>query len=406
MTSMLETLYGLDKKDGLKQWCVAVEKFDRDFALLKISHGKVAGKQTLKSETFTEGKQGRTPFEQACSEAQAKIKKQMDKGYRATIEELTSLPLLAMLAGDFNKIGHRIKFPCYSSVKLDGVRCLAKKKDGVVTLESRTGQPYILPHIVEQLQETMYEGQVLDGEIYFHGALLQDIMSAVKRTDPAEAFAKAQRKLAKATPEQKADAEAEYAEAIMILELRPKLEFWIFDVLEDGGREWEFYDRLCQLEGEKLAVAGKTHLKVLDYDVVNDEQHLKNVLHPKAVREGFEGVMLRNHDGLYESGKRSADLQKYKTFLDTEFEVVGYELDKDGGIIYVCRNDLNNLTFNVVMGSMDERKQRAAIGETFIGLWLTVKYQSRYKGTLLPQFPVGLHFREGSVHNGEFVPSN
>jgi hypothetical protein len=51
------------------------------------------------------------------------------------------------------------------------------------------------------------------------------------------------------------------------------------------------------------------------------------------------------------------------------------------------------------------REQALKDKEYFISKFLNVKFQSRYKGTLLPQFPTGEYIREGKMVNGEFVPS-
>ncbi|MNF84132.1 DNA ligase [compost metagenome] len=118
--------------------------------------------------------------------------------------------------------------------------------------------------------------------------------------------------------------------------------------------------------------------------------------HRDAVDRGFEGIMIRNRNGLYESGKRSADLQKYKEFMDSEFRIVDVVVDKDGLGVLECQNDLNEETFTVTLGSHSERAYQFLFKYEFIGTWVTVKYQSRYKKTLLPQFPTGLQFRDCS----------
>ena len=120
----MKTLYGLNKNGGYKIW-----KIWTDGSVLCIEHGSDGGKQQRKTETI-EGKNiGRsnetTPEQQAELEAMSRYRKQIDKGYRENKDDLTELPLLPMLASDYLKQGHRIKYPCYGSPKLDGVRCLA-----------------------------------------------------------------------------------------------------------------------------------------------------------------------------------------------------------------------------------------------------------------------------------------
>ncbi|QNR53829.1 DNA ligase [Pseudomonas phage phiK7A1] len=393
---MIKTLYGLDKKGGFKEWTIETDAQ----GLLTVRHGKEGGKLQVKSEVVKVKNVGRanetTPEQQAENEALGRIKKQQDKGYRENKEDLTALPVLPMLASDYNKVGHRIWEKgqgVYGSDKLDGVRCLAKKQDGIVVLESRTGQPYDLPHVVEELQQTMADGETWDGELYLHGYALQDITSAVKRTDPAGKYAAAQRKYAHASGiEMIAEAYAELQEAIQIAELRPQLQFILFDVVTDD----EFKFRLVELDkvDNRLEMAGSKFISVIDYYLVVDDDHLRNVLHPDAVRRGFEGVMLRCAMGLYESGKRSAYLQKYKTFLDSEFRVIGTLLDKEGLIVFTCANDVKDNDFEVIFGSKEQKRIWALTPDAFTDKMLTVKYQTRYKNTLLPQFPTGVAFRD------------
>ena len=406
---MIKTLYGLDKKGGYKVWEISALPFpvsrDDETACIVISHGKEGGKLTLKTETISKGKQGRTPLEQAISEAEGRIKKQMDKGYRESKDELQDLDVLAMLAADYRKQGHRVIFPCYGSVKYDGVRALAKKRNGVVTLESRTSQPYDVPHIIEMLTIHMQDGDIWDGELYVHGYALQDITSAVKRTDTQGEIDKCKRKINKHDNDPNGSDQAwhvkweelqkELDEAELIHELRPKLEFHIFDVVTDQ----KFIDRVKLLDELCGIPVVSPCIQITQYLWIADAADMK-VKHDEAVNAGYEGLMLRNFCGLYESGKRSADLQKYKEFLDSEFLIRDIIEDKQGNAVFVLENDIVNIytgnkdLFQCVMGDMAERKHYIENKHLYIGKVLTVKYQSRYKGTMLPQFPTGVAIRD------------
>ena len=401
---MNKTFYGKDKGGKFKVWTIEVVSFERDFGLMKIAHGQEGGKMTLKSETFVTGKQGRNPFEQAVSEAEGRIKKQVDKGYRENKADLEELPLLAMLSGDYNKIPKRIKWEDGVHVpdKFDGVRCLVKcAMGGGITLESRTGQPYDVPHIVAELEKIMQPGDVLDAEIYLHGYVLQDITSAVKRTDTQKKVDQAQRKYEKAVGDEAIqEAYIELMEAQLIHEIRPKLQLHVFDLPSD--KPW--YQRLDDLFFYARARFNYEFVIMADNPIAFSEEEMK-ILHKDAVRRGFEGVMLRNKMGMYESGKRSADLQKYKEFVDAEFLILDILPAKDEGSVYSLKNDLNEETFTCTMGDMPARAKALAEKHLHIGKFLNVKFQSRYKGTLLPQFPTGEYVREGQMVNGEFVPS-
>lgn len=386
---MKETLYGKDKKDGLKVWTIEVTPclYDDSVPVISISHGKLGGKMQIKLENVSEGKQGRNRYEQAVSMAEGRVKKQIDKGYRHTQAELEDLPVLAMLAADYRKKGHQISFPCYGSVKYDGVRALVKKKNGVVTIESRTSQPYDIPHLQGELESVMQEGDIWDGEIYLHGYALQEITSAVKRTDTQAEIDVCERRYEKAVGDEAIqEAFSELAAANMIHELRPRLQFHIFDIVSEKVFEDRLYD-LQELDG----LINIEFIKLTQYFVVTDEAHMKE-RHKVAVNGGYEGIMLRNFFGVYESGKRSNDLQKYKEFFDAEFIIQRTRTDKDGLAVYDLKNDLNDLEFSCIMGSHAD-KAAAAAGRND-GKALTVKFQTRYKDTLLPQFGVGVAIRD------------
>lgn len=389
---MIKTLWGLNKNGGFKVWTIEAKDGLNGDAYLVINHGKEGGKQTEKGDYFGygSGKQGRNALEQAEFEAQARIKKQLDKNYREDKADLENLDVLAMLAADYRKRGKSIEYPCFGSDKYDGVRALAKKRNGVVTIESRTSQVYDIPHIHAALSIHMQDGDIWDGEIYLHGEVLQDITSAVGRTDTQAKIDAAQRKYEKAVGDEKiALAYQELEEARLIHEIRPKLEFHIFDVHSDEV----FSERLKDLDELAGIPVVSPCIQITQYVWVADEADMK-VKHDDAVDRGYEGLMLRNFKGLYESGKRSTDLQKYKEFVDAEFEILDVVPDKDEGSRFLVRNNLNDRTFTVTLGSMAQRAEYLANKHLYIGKMITVRYQSRFKKTKLPQFPTGVVIRD------------
>lgn len=351
---MTKLLYGLDKGGSYKVWkiwTVGEELF--------IEHGKEGGKQQLKRELVKGKNIGRanetTPAEQAALEAESRYKKQIDKGYRETKEELTELPLLPMLAHDYLKQGHRIKYPCYASAKMDGVRCLAIRHADHVELKSRGGKGYAVAHVQQELMHLMNEGEVWDGELYIHGKYLEEIVSAVKKPN----------------------------------DLTKELTLRIFDVVNDSP----FDQRIVDLQAVALRILDSSFISVLPYQRVESQQDMKSC-HKMFVAQGYEGIMLRNDDGLYESGKRSADLQKYKEFFDEEFEIISVAEDRNQNGVLVVWDAVAGTHFDVCFGDFEERKRQLANPEDYKGKLLTVKYQTRYKDSKLPQFPTGVAIRD------------
>lgn len=417
---MKETLYGLEKGGKVKVWEIETHHSE-GWSTITIEHGEMGGVFTKQIAWIDKGKQGRSIAEQADSEAKSKIKKKLDKNYRRTIEELSDLPLLPMLAVDYREKSHRVDYNAGVDIsyKFDGLRLLAKcvpsQRDigKAIKLQSRTGQPYSIPHIEAELLSIMQVGDVLDGEAYLHGECLEDISSAVKRTDTQAKVDAAQRKLDKAAKMEKdpkvsdevwykanESAEAEMREALLIHHIRPNLKFVVFDV----PSELPWHERLSDLLRLSIRLPEDSSIDVVRYTRVNSHEQML-ALHRDAVSRGYEGVMLRNLNGLYESGKRSNDLQKYKEFMDAEFLVTGYTLDLEGQIVWKCKNDLNEDDFYVVFGSEADKAAMLADVEDRLQKYLKIKFQRRYKKTLLPQFPIGLMFRDGQYIDGEFIPN-
>lgn len=406
---MIVDLFGLNKDKSYKTWSVCVKDGLNGDAYLIISSGKEGGKKVEKSEYFGygSGKQGRSALEQAINEANSRVKKNLDKGYRPTKEELTDLPVLAMLAKDHTKVGKEedIENGVFTSDKLDGLRLLAfcELVEGVktVNLKSRTGQDLSIPHIEAQLLTVMEVGEVFDGEAYVHGPVLQDINSAVQRTDTQAKVDAAQRKYDKAVGDDKIEkAYAELQNAMLIHDLRPKLQFHVFDVV---AMDVPFIERLELLREVGKRFAYTTHLVKVKYGYASSIEELTEQLHD-CINRGYEGIMYRVPDGIYESGKRSSALFKFKLFFDEEFKIVGSHKDKQGLIVFKLVNNINEHEFNCVLGDYDWRLSVA--DDDFSGKWMTVKFQSRNKGTLIPQFGTGKTIRKGYANeNGEFTPS-
>lgn len=358
---MFKVLYGKDKKDGYKVWMVSAKD-----SVITITHGKMDGKLQEKTEVISGkniGKANETaPEQQAILEAESRYKKQLDKGYRPTLDELEDLPLMAMLAVDYHKKAHLLQFPCLASVKLDGNRCLAIRHKEHVELRTRGGKSMEIPHIQNALFEAMHEGEVLDGEIYKHGYFLEEIVSAIRTpTNP----------------------------------LHEELEFWAFDVVVEDVPFKERYELLHDMFSE--ARFSQNYLRLVIHDEIYDEESMKQ-FHKWAVENKFEGIMCRNMNGVYESGKRSNDLHKYKEMIDGEFKIVGVEKDRNDNAVLVCLDDTSGLPFGVTFGDFAQRKHQLEHQEEYIGKWLTIKYQTRYKDSGLLQFPVGKAIRECDEH--------
>lgn len=365
------TLYGRAATGKIKVWKIEAQGWgESTSAMITIKHGYIDSSDLQETTRSVKGKNiGKsnetTPFEQAKSEALSMWKKKVDEGYvtdKDQIPKASEVKLfLPMLAQVWEKRSKYITLPAYVQPKLDGIRCLARKEDGKVTMWSRAGKILDVPiEIRESLETVLEEGQVTDGELYVHDWTFQQITSAVKKY----------RKETQSNP-------------------TSKLEYHIYDspILKKG-----FHDRFVEgLSSEGWPANLSKVNTVLIESLDEATEHLEN-----ALRAGFEGLMVRNYSGTYKYKHRSNDLQKMKKFQDAEYIVVGVEeasgRDK-GTAIFVCETE-SGQRFNVrPMGTLEQRKEYFDnFDSKYYGKMLTVKFQELTDDGI-PRFPVGLHFR-------------
>lgn len=350
----LPKLYGADKNGGYKEWEVSVEG-----ATIYVSHGKVNGKLQTK-QTVCKGKnQGRsnetTPEQQALSEAKSKWKKQQDKYYRETFEEVDALSTEGvMLAQDYTKKPHFLDEVFYASPKLDGLRVKTIFKCGEPVWESRGGKTYPIPdHLVEELK-TIYKAgfESLDGEAYIHGVKLQKIQSCVKKHN----------------------------------ELTPKVTYQVFD-LPMKNVNWE--TRNLHLNALKSVTKDLRMIDVVD-QTFSDKSQLEDKL-KEYLSKGYEGAMLRNLQGEYEfQNKRSNHLLKYKIMKDSEAKVLSCRVDKNQEGVLSC--GWNGVEFELKMkGDHAYRSYENQLN--LVGQWINFKYQDLTENGV-PTFAVGMYVRE------------
>lgn len=274
---------------------------------------------------------------------------------------------------------------CFITTKLDGVHCLAYLNDQKQTvLLTRNGKQFVFLEHVRKAVKSFLESSdkthlILTGELYVHapkinGLILEDverfqyISSACRtvRSDPHED--------------------------------EKQIQFHVFDLLDPTNREIEQTDRLtllkslftaCKDSVRKIIIpvrmsVGKTHEDVLKYQ-------------GKFAEEDYEGVILRNPHGVYEGGKKSIHLLKYKAFDDKEFVIVGAESAQgscEGAVVWVCETEDGENTFMCSMkGNRGKSCEMYENYTDYLGKLLTVRYQGMNDNGI-PRFPRGVTIRD------------
>ena len=354
------TLYHKGKTGAVVEWKIWTKG-----AEIHVEWGQVGGK---KQSTMTVAKAKNVgkkneidPVKQAEIEAAAEHKHNLDRKYSLTIEESKETVFLPMLAHEFEKKKHKLKYPVDVQPKLDGNRAMAYWEDGKVVLMSRGGKTWNVPHISDAIAKFLPKQFILDGEIYKHGLNLQGINKLVKkhREGPDGSIS---------------------------------LKFYAFDVLEiDKPLPWDQRkDVLFNLffhwdKNEKVLV------KVESQEVGSEEEAKE--LCQKLVEEGYEGAIVRNLDGPYCLGERSSDLLKLKNFQDDEFEIVGHYVGEgkhEGTVGWWCVTKNGKRFKCYPRGTMKER--RIPNPEDFYGEKLKIRFQF-LTDEGIPFLPIGLGIR-------------
>jgi DNA ligase-1 len=356
MSSFTDTLYYKAKKGAMQSWRTWVEG-----DVVFTEYGQVGGQMQCSSKRCKATNEGRsnerTPHEQALFEAEALFTNKLERKYSLTKEEAENPVMLPMLAKSYTP-GMDLPAYWHMQPKFDGVRCIASNKNGVITLMSRSGKPYDVAHIVDELSTFMKPGDIFDGELYCHGESCQTITSWVKKAK----------------------------------EESSKLCYHIYDY---PSVEAEFMGRWSKFLNKFPRNTAIPHIAYVPTVQVGERREIAE-LHDLWVREGYEGAIIRLPGSEYEWGHRSSNLLKVKDFKDDEFIVIGCNEGRgkmEGCAIFTCITGPGK-TFEVNMACPIEMKKKYLIdSKKYIGRKLTVRYQNLTDDGI-PRFPVGKLFRE------------
>ena len=366
---MFPELQGEAQSGKSKTWSIRVFEQDGN-GIIETTRGYIGGKLQTTQKVISEGKNigkknATTPLQQATNEAQSMWTKMKENGYNTLdgvdtlrngtgtkgkgIDEDVPSP---MLAHDYSKRGKSISFPCFVQRKFDGTRCVFVPGKG---LFSRNRKKY--PHL-DHIWKELDVPYILDGELYSDSLTFQEIVGIVKRETL-----------------QKGDDEKQL-----------QIKFHVYDIINDMPYE----QRFAILQTFKKF----KYIEFVKTDICESENKMKE-LHGKYVAEGYEGIMLRNKLGRYKNA-RSVDLQKYKEFMDDEYEVVACkegEGAEKGCVIWVCKTEEGKVFHCRPRGTHEDRIELYKNGSSYIGKKLTVRFQE-LTDDKVPRFPVGIAFRD------------
>lgn len=176
---------------GVGTWRVGAQALTMSTGQVLIHHSSVeGGSEICHVDPVQTNQSGRGIWQQLELEVKSRIGRQLDKGYKQTRDEalLGSTnqmglinPMLAQKLADV-RITQSMLADAYCQDKFDGHRCLITKQGGEILAYTRKGKPITtIPHILEDVDRWIQDGDTLDGELYIHGKSLQTISSFIKR---------------------------------------------------------------------------------------------------------------------------------------------------------------------------------------------------------------------------------
>lgn len=218
----------------------------------------------------------------------------------------------------------------------------------------------MLPHIYEVLEKHgILDHILLDGELYIHGELLQDIGSICRcnRTTQHELYS--------------------------------KVEYHLFDCFDETRPNLPFplrYSSLCN----NVKPVGP--INFVETHEILDTKHANTIYYEFLVR-GYEGAMYRVNPCIYRFGARSQHLLKRKKFdtcrarVLSVFEGEGKYKGMLGGVTVESTINEKTVTFNVGSG-FDDAQRRILWNDIclIIGKTLQIQYQ-RLNKSGKPQAP-------------------
>jgi DNA ligase-1 len=355
-----------------------------------INHGIYEGKLQVDTRQYTEGKNiGKknetTPLQQCIAEVEKKRKDKMEKeGYSECIvatnmiekENAPVRKVFPMLANKYEPVADKatpqkkrkgIVFPCFVQPKLDGLRCVVYLNHNSTPIyQSRTGGYFaVLQHLDAAIKDVLSRNptMILDGELYTTEIPFEELAGIIKKKTLTEADKQ-----------------------------RIKcIQYHVYDLVIP---DIPFRERLSILQ--QIIAGDRGGVKLVATYLTNTPTEFKEKF-GEYVEQGYEGIMLRNTEGLYQENYRSNDLMKYKEFFEGEYPIVDFKeaMGRDAGtVIWECETPEGRRFGVRPRGTQEMRREWFCKGASYVGKQLTVIYQELSEMGV-PRFPVGKAIRDG-----------
>jgi len=202
-----------------------------------------------------------------------------------------------MLAHSGDNNPKKITGDCVVEYKYDGVRAIVIVQNGNAVIYSRNGKLLTnFPHIEKAFSKKIFDDLVFDGEV-----MSKDFQSLMKQVHRKEG--------------------AETADAYFAL-----FDFLPLDEFQTGSGTLPLTKRKELLKGFEQSEYFNDCIVVTKYDVLNieDDSDKFKAINNTAIEEGYEGIMVKPVNGMYEC-KRSYGWLKMKPYIEVTLKVIDIE---------------------------------------------------------------------------------
>lgn len=362
-----KTLYKRDSKGKLRVWYLVVEGDNKEVEIRITSGIYQTPSSIIKNSKQVLPSKVKNAYDRAIGLADGKHKRKIESGYCKTIEEANSWtptrPALAktLYLDDIEKTFKESDYPLLVDPKLNGVRAMWEKNASF--LQSRYGKNFKrIAGIHHSLVDCPY---ALDGEIYSHGMMLQDIVHTIKTKD--------------------------------IPNDKDLLKYHVFDMPDRDGTSYK--ERKLKLlewyEGQSDSL--KEIIKIVSFKLADNPEDIRNYF-IECVDLGYEGIMVKTLESEYQWDKRTPHTYKIKPVDDDEFRIVDVVSEEVSGvgscIIFVCKTE-EGKRFAVVPKWSKAQRQSAWYDNRNgnIGKLLSVEYRGESRDRI-PLHPIGIAIRD------------
>ena len=258
-----------------------------------------------------------------------------------------------MAVNEYSKHIKKIVYPYAVQPKLDGIRAIIFKDkitSNIRMISRRHKEIYGFDHILKEIEDMHFFEDIknqdvyLDGELYNHDYTLQKISGIVR------------------TGEESDD--------------KKKLYFYMFDIFDTSNPDLVFPDRMQTMFTN---FSNLKYVKVLETHICNNVDETEDLL-STYLQDRYEGLIYkplnRKYEFSFDKEKRSNYYLKRKPFYENEFLIVGYELDKNGFVIFIMETEDKCEFKSVPMWDHDKRKdfKKSEFNRYYLNKYATIRY--------------------------------